>query len=79
MSKSRTALQKEVVAALVSSKAINLDAVGAVFSKFGTKAALEGDSIAVIIGRRAWDICIPVDPYDLRGNLAEQVRGQAGR
>jgi hypothetical protein len=68
MSQKRTELQKEVVEALVSSKAINFDAIGSVLAKFGARAALAGDAIGVIINRRVIDACIPVDRIEvLRG------------
>jgi hypothetical protein len=59
MSKRRTELQKEVVEALVSSKAVNIEAVGSVLAKYGARAALTGDALGVIIHWRVWDICIP--------------------
>src|SRR5262245_9038897 len=63
MSHRRTELQKEVVEALVSSNAINFDAVGSVLSKFGARAALNGDALGAIIHWRLIDICIPPEPY----------------
>lgn len=65
MSQRRTEFQKEVVEALVSSKAINFEAIASVFSKYGSRAALTGDGIGVIINRRVMDLCIPVDFRDL--------------
>ena len=44
-------LRREVVAALVETKAINLDAAGAVFSKFGERAILGGDELVLAIGK----------------------------
>lgn len=66
--------------ALVSSKAINFEAVGAVLSKFGARAALSGEAIGVIINRRVIDACIPVDFQELLnsralGNLAGGKQG----
>lgn len=65
MSMGRSELQREVAEALVASKAINFESVGAVLSKFGARAALTGEAIGVIINRRVMDICIPPEPYGL--------------
>lgn len=59
MSNIQTELHKEVVDALVSSKAINFEAVGSILAKFGARAATTGDTIGVIIGHHVTDICIP--------------------
>ena len=58
----RSELQREVAEALISSKAINFDAVGSIIAKFGARAAINGDAIGVIINHRIMDACIPVDP-----------------
>jgi hypothetical protein len=58
----RSELQREVAEALVSSKAINFEAVGSIIAKFGARAAINGDAIGVIINHRVMDACIPVDP-----------------
>ncbi|MET0382081.1 MAG: hypothetical protein ABW032_01535 [Burkholderiaceae bacterium] len=63
MSNQRSELQNEVARALVESKAIDFEAVGRILSKFGARAALNGDSIGAIIGRKCMDICIPPEPY----------------
>ena len=47
----RTPLQNEVVRALIETKAIDFEAVGALFSKYGAQAALEGDSLVHIINK----------------------------
>ena len=65
MSQKRTELHREVVEALVSSRAIDFEAIGGVLSKYGSRAALSGDAIGVIINWRVIDACIPVDFYDL--------------
>jgi hypothetical protein len=57
----RTELQKEVVEALVQSKAFNFEAVGQVLAKYGSRAALTGDAIGVVINWRVFHYCIP--PY----------------
>jgi len=59
----RTELQKEVVEALVQSKAFDFEAVGKVLGKYGSRAALTGDSIGVIVNWRVLHYCIP--PYTL--------------
>jgi hypothetical protein len=74
MSHERTSLHKEVVEALISSKAINFEAVGTVLSKYGAQAAIAGDSIGVIINWRVIDACIPVDFNEvLRGARIERA------
>lgn len=45
----RTPLQDEVVRQLIDSRAIDFEAVGALFGKYGSRAALEGDSLVSII------------------------------
>jgi len=65
MSHKRTELHREVVEALVSSKAIDFEAVGGILSKYGSRAAISGDALGVIINWRVIDACIPVDFYDL--------------
>lgn len=65
MANKRTELQREIVEALVSSKAVNLEAVGSVLAKFGARAAVAGDAFGVLVHWRVYDICIPpflVDP-----------------
>jgi hypothetical protein len=77
MSNKRTELQKEVVEALISSKAINFEVVGSVLAKYGARAALTGDSLGALIHWRAFDICIPPDPFrgvDIREGGGVQVR-----
>ena len=56
-SQPRTAFQQQVVEALVQSKAINLEAVGATMSKFGERAVLQGESLVSIINRHAIWAC----------------------
>jgi len=63
MSIQRSELQNEVARALVESKAIDFEAVGKVLSKYGARAALSGDTIGAILGRKCIDICIPPEPY----------------
>ena len=67
----RTELQTEVVNALVSSKALNFEAVGKVLAKYGERAAIAGDTFGAIIHWRVFDICIPPDPF--RGQVIEHI------
>lgn len=76
MSNKRTELQKEVVEALISSKAINFEVVGSVLAKYGARAALAGDSIGALIHWRAIDLCIPPDPFRV-GDILEGGGGPA--
>ena len=57
MAEKRTAIQQQVVEALISSKAINLEAVGSMMSKFGHRAALEGESLAAVINQKMFWAC----------------------
>lgn len=69
----RTELQREVAEALVSSKAIDFEAVGSIIARYGARAASQGDAIGVIINHRVMDACIPVDFYSLLPNLTQQA------
>jgi hypothetical protein len=53
----RSAFQQEVVQTLLESKAINLEAVGATLSKFGERAALEGETLVSILNRKLMWCC----------------------
>jgi hypothetical protein len=76
MNQKRTELHREVVEALVSSKAVNFEAVGSVLAKYGARGALSGESIGVIINWRMIDACIPVDFHSLlRGVSIEHAVG----
>jgi hypothetical protein len=46
----RSELRQEVVAALIDTGAINLEAAGAVFSKYGERAIRGGDELVLAIG-----------------------------
>jgi len=59
MSHRQTELHNEVVEALVESKAINFEAIGNVLSKYGSRAAVTGEVIGVVIGWHMMDLCIP--------------------
>ena len=53
----RSAFQQQLVEALIESKAFNIPALGATLSKFGERAALHGESIAVIINKHSMWAC----------------------
>jgi hypothetical protein len=75
-SDSRSAFQQQVVEALVESKAINLEAVGSTFAKFGEKALLQGESLVHIINRHSiWACGWPGPELDiLRGERTPNQR-----
>jgi len=69
---SRTAFQQQVVEALVESRAINLEAVGAIFARFGERALLEGDSLVSIVNRNAiWNCGWPGPELDILRGVQE--------
>lgn len=68
MSKSRTELQREIAEALISTKALNFEALGGVLSKYGARAALAGEAVWVNINWRVMDVCIP--PFYVTGAQA---------
>ena len=53
----RSPLRQEVVAALLDSKAINLDAAGAVFSKFAEAALRGGEELTISVGKWNYLAC----------------------
>lgn len=59
----RTELQQEVVDALLESSAINFEAIGTIFAKFGDRAARSGTELGFVVGRRVLNYCIPPEPY----------------
>jgi hypothetical protein len=62
----RTPFQQEVVEALLDSQAINIEAMGSVFSRFGAKALLEGESLVQIItGKAMWNCGWPFPILDV--------------
>jgi len=63
MPNNRTELQQEIISALIDSKAVNFEAVASVVAKHGPRLAKSGDEFALVINRRAMDLCIPVDPF----------------
>jgi hypothetical protein len=74
----RTELHNEVVQALIETKAVDFDAIGGVLSKFGSRAALTGSALGLIIGRHVMDLCIPPEPYinvlDLKSLASKQLQ-----
>nr|WP_297531300.1 hypothetical protein [uncultured Roseateles sp.] len=71
-SEARTAFQQQVIEALVESKAINIDAVGATFAKFGERALLQGEPLVTIINRHAiWNCGWPGPELDILRNGAQ--------
>ncbi len=65
-SEARTAFQQQVIEALVESKAINVDAVGVTFAKFGERALLQGEALVTIINRNAiWNCGWPGPELDI--------------
>ncbi len=81
----RSALQQEVVSALIDSKAVDFEAVGGILGKFGSRIASEGDDFYVVVHWRLIDACIPPDPFgvlrvsDLAGQVRIQEAGQLER
>jgi len=67
----RTALQQEVIGAILDSKAVNFDAVGGILSKFGERAARDGDELVFSVHWWVIDWCIP--PYRLVKDQGERV------
>ena len=73
MKSHRTAFQQQVVEALIQSKAINLEAVGATMAKFGEKALLQGESLVSIINRNAiWNCGWPGPEIDVIHGAQQQ-------
>lgn len=52
----RTALQDRVMRELVETRAIDFEAIGSLFGKYGAQAALEGDALVSIVnGNAIWN------------------------
>ena len=47
----RTELEQEIVNALIDTKAINLEAIGSIISKYGARAAKTGTNLVTIINK----------------------------
>jgi len=59
----RSAFQQHVIDALIESKAIDFGAIGATMSKFGERAARDGESLVHIINKNVIINCgWPVGP-----------------
>jgi hypothetical protein len=70
----RTGFQQEVVEALLDSKAINLEAIGATMSKFGERAIRDGESLVQIINRNVmWNCGWPGPELDIVRGAARQL------
>jgi hypothetical protein len=78
MSNGRSELQQEVVNALLSSKAVNFEAIGSVVAKFGERAARTGEGFGVIVNWRVIDHCIPPEPYGRLKDAQQQFERAAG-
>lgn len=66
MGEKRSAFQQQVVEALIASKAINLEAVGATMSKFGERALREGEPLVTIVNHNAiWNCGWPAPVIDV--------------
>jgi hypothetical protein len=59
----RHELHQQAIDALLESNAIDFEAVSNVIAKHGARFVKEGVDFSVIIGHRAWDICIPPEPW----------------
>ncbi|MBV8158331.1 MAG: hypothetical protein JO278_11775 [Dyella sp.] len=84
MSDHRTAFQKELAEAIISSKAVNFEAIGGLLAKYAPKATVLGDEIHFSINHRVMDFCIPpftqvINEQNLQGirQLAAQARESA--
>jgi hypothetical protein len=53
----RSQLRQEVVAALIDTKAINLEAAGAVFSKYAEAAIRSGEELTLSVGKWNYLAC----------------------
>ena len=53
----RSELRQEVMSALLDTGALNLEAAGAVFSKFGERAIRGGDELVLAIGKHNYWAC----------------------
>jgi hypothetical protein len=71
----RTPLQDEVVRELIETKAIDFEAVGALFSKYGARAALEGDSLVNIINKNVTWNCGWPGPEIFRAETLGRAEG----
>ena len=65
----RTPLQDEAVRALIETKAIDFEPVGALFSEYGARAALEGDALVHIINKNVTWNCGWPNPEIFQGEI----------
>jgi hypothetical protein len=72
----RSALQQEVISALIDSKAVNFEAAGSVLSQFGERSARGGDELSFAIRWWVIDWCIPPEPW-LRALRLREILGEA--
>ncbi len=69
----RSAFQQKVVEALLETKAINIEAVGATMAQFGHDAMKAGEPLATIITRNViWNCGLP-GPFVLDDNALPQA------
>jgi hypothetical protein len=74
MGEPRSAFLQQVVDTLVETKAVNLNAVGAIMSKFGDRAVREGESLVTIINRNVmWNCGWPGPELDI---MKDQFKNQ---
>lgn len=73
MGEPRSAFLQEVVDTLLETKAVNLNAVGMVMSKFGDRAVREGESLVTIINRNVmWNCGWPGPELDIMNQIKNQ-------
>lgn len=73
----RNEFQNEVVRELLESKAIDIEAINAVFSKYGERAALEGESLVQLVHPKLHWICFPIEfnlPVKFNVDVRDQLR-----
>jgi hypothetical protein len=73
MGEPRSAFLQQVVDTLLETKAVNLNAVGMVMSKFGDRALREGEPLVTIITRNAmWNCGWPGPELDIMNQVKNQ-------
>ncbi len=73
----RTELQQQVVEALLDSKAIDLEVVGSVISKYGELAARQGESLVHIVNLHfQWACGWPGPEIDIPGGRFNRQLGE---
>jgi hypothetical protein len=75
MNDKRSAFHQQVIEALIETKAIDLEAIGATMSRFGEQAIRNGESLVQIINRNVmWNCGWPgpeIDVFRTARQLAE--------